>query len=261
VIEDEPKAVHVTLPDPEAPASRPDLSVVVLCYRAGQRARQVAAEIASVLARSGVMRYQLVLVANYTAGTSDPTPEVVRELAAHDPRIVYSATVKRGMMGWDMRTGLALVEGDCLAVIDGDGQVRAEDLLRAFAMLKRGGYDLVKACRVHRADGLTRKLISLVFNKLFHLLFPGLPLRDVNAKPKVMTRAAFERLELESDDWFIDAEIMIQARRLGLRIGEVETEFLALSGRRSFINLRTVLQFLCNLARYRVRELRRRASQ
>ncbi len=246
--------------DPREPETLPDLSVVVLCYRAGERARQVAATIASALAHGGITKYQLVLVANYVEGAGDATPEVVRDLAAHDPRIVCSAAAKRGMMGWDMRTGLKLAAGDCLAVIDGDGQILAEDLVRVFRELERGGYDLVKARRVHRGDGLARRLISLVFNALFHLLFPGMNARDVNAKPKVLTRAAYERLELESDDWFIDAEIMIQARRLGLRVGEVETDFLALVGRPSFINLRTLLEFLANLARYRVRELRRRRS-
>ncbi len=240
----------------EAPAIRPDLSVVVLCYRAGERVRQVAAGIASALVRGGIGNYQLVLVGNYSADTEDVTPEVVREVAAHDSRIVCSAEAKRGMMGWDMRTGLELAEGECLAVIDGDGQVLAEDLVSVFRELRRGGYDLVKASRVHRGDGLTRQLISLFFNALFRLLFPGSRVRDVNAKPKVMTRAAYDRLELESDDWFIDAEIMIQARRLGLRVGEVETDFLALTGRASFINLRTLLEFARNLARYRLREFR-----
>lgn len=244
--------------DSMAQASRPDLSVVVLCYRTGEAARQVAASIARALVERGIANYQLVLVGNYVAGTGDPTPEVVRELAAHDPRIACSAVPKRGMMGWDMRSGLALATGASVAVIDGDGQVLAEDLVRVYRELERGGFDLVKAARVHRGDGPARKLISLVFNAIFHLLFPGLRVRDVNAKPKIMTRAAYERLELESDDWFVDAEIMIQARRLGLRIGEVETDFLALTGRRSFINLRTLLEFLRNLTRYRVRELRRR---
>ncbi|HEV3074352.1 MAG TPA: glycosyltransferase family 2 protein [Thermoanaerobaculia bacterium] len=247
------------MPSPEAmtQAGRPDLSVVVLCFRAGERARLVADNIASTLVARGITKYQLVLVGNYLEGTSDVTPEVVRGIAANDPHVVCSAVAKRGMMGWDMRTGLDLARGERLAIIDGDGQILAEDLLRTIQELDRGGYDLVKASRVHRGDGLLRKVISLGFNALFRLLFPGLHARDVNAKPKVMTRAAFQRLELAADDWFIDAEIMIQARRLGFRIGEVETDFLALTGRRSFINLRTVLQFLRNLARYRLREFRR----
>ena len=237
---------------------RPDLSVVVLCYRAGERTRQVAASVTAALTSHGIASYQLVLVGNYVAGADDVTPAIVRDLAAHDERIVCSAAAKRGMMGWDMRSGLALADGEVLAVTDGDEQVAAGDVVRAYLALRRGGYDLVKAARVRRADGLARRLISLVFNALFHLLFPGSRVRDVNAKPKVMTRAAYERLELTADDWFIDAEVMIQARRLGLRTGEIETDFLALAGRRSFIDLRTLVEFLVNLARYRWRETARR---
>ena len=112
-----------------------------------------------------------------------------------------------------------------------------------------------------RGDGLKRKLFSLVFNGLFHVLFPGLPARDINAKPKILTSSAYERLTLQSDDWFIDAEIMLQARRLGFRIGEIETEFLGLTGRRSFVKMAAVLEFLRNLLRYRIQELRRRVTK
>src|ERR1700680_5208198 len=88
-----------------AQAERPDLSVVVLCYRAGERARLVAANIASTLVARGITNYQLVLVGNYLEGTRDVTPEVVRDIAAHDSQVVCSAGAKRGMMGWDLRTG------------------------------------------------------------------------------------------------------------------------------------------------------------
>ena len=239
----------------------PDLSVVVLCYRSGDGARSCAERIGKVLAEAGIDNYQLVLVGNYVAGSGDTTPDVVRELAASDPRIVCSAVAKQGMMGWDMRSGLSLATGACLAVIDGDGQVLVEDLVRIYRLLRDQGLDLAKTYRTRRGDGLKRKLFSLVFNGLFHFLFPGLAVRDVNAKPKILTRAAYERLALQADDWFIDAEILIQARRLGFRIGEIETEFLGLTGRRSFISMAAVVEFLRNLWRYRLRELRRRAPK
>ncbi len=239
----------------------PDLSVVVLCYRSGDEARSCAARIGKVLVDAGIDNYQLVLVGNYVAGSGDTTPDVVRELAAGDPRIVCSAVAKQGMMGWDMRSGLSLATGACLAVIDGDGQVLVEDLVRIYRLLREQGLDLAKTYRTRRGDGLKRKLFSLVFNGLFHGLFPGLAVRDVNAKPKILTRAAYERLALRSDDWFIDAEILIQARRLGFRIGEIETEFLGLTGRRSFISMAAVVEFLRNLWRYRLRELRRKAAK
>jgi glycosyltransferase involved in cell wall biosynthesis len=239
----------------------PDLSVVVLCYRSGAAARSCAARIGQALLDAGIDNYQLVLVGNYVAGSGDTTPDVVRELAAGDPRIVCSAVEKQGMMGWDMRSGLSLATGACLAIIDGDGQVLVEDLVRIYRLLREQGLDLAKTYRTRRGDGLKRKLLSLVFNGFFHVLFPGLPVRDINAKPKILTRSAYERLTLQSDDWFIDAEILIQARRLGFRIGEIETEFLGLTGRRSFVRMSAVIEFLHNLLRYRILELRRRAKK
>jgi glycosyltransferase involved in cell wall biosynthesis len=240
---------------------RPDLSVVVLCYRSGGAARSLAASICRVLLDAGIENYELVLVGNYVAGSGDTTPDVVRELAAGAPRIVCSAVEKQGMMGWDMRSGLSLATGECLAVIDGDGQVLFEDLVRIYRLLREQGLDLAKTYRRQRGDGLKRKLLSLVFNGMFHVLFPGLAVRDVNAKPKILTRSAYERLTLQSTDWFIDAEILIQAGRLGFRIGEIETEFLGLTGRRSFVNVMTVVEFFHNLLRYWILEHWRRGKR
>src|SRR6267142_179551 len=187
----------------------PELSVVVLCYRSGGAVRSFAARIRKALLDAGIDNYQLVLVGNYVTGSGDTTPDVVRELAAGDARIVCSAVAKQGMMGWDLRSGLALATGEYLAVIDGDGQVLVEDVVRIYRLLREQGLDLAMTYRRQRGDGLKRKLLSLVFNGLFHILFPGLPVRDINAKPKIMTRSAFERMTLQSTDWFIDAEIMI----------------------------------------------------
>lgn len=230
----------------------PELSVVVLCYRSGEAARTFAAGIRQALLDAGIHDYQLVLVGNYVSGSADTTPEVVRALAAGDPRIVCSAVPKQGMMGWDMRSGLALAAGETLAVIDGDGQVLVEDLVRVYQLLRKQKLDLAKTYRRQRGDGLKRKLFSFVLNALVHLLFPGVRVRDINAKPKILTRSAYERMTLHSTDWFIDVEMLIEAHRLGLRIGEIETEFLGLTGRRSFVRASAVFEFLRNLARYRM---------
>ncbi len=235
----------------------PEFSLVILCYRAGEFARKFTARTQKTLDDAGIDDYELILVGNYVEDSDDPTPQVVRELAAGDPRIRCSAVPKQGWMGWDMKSGLELARGRYVGVIDGDGQMPVSDVPALYRMLRREGFDLVKTFRITRGDGLGRRLISNLYNKLFHLLFPGLPARDMNAKPKIMTREAYSRMRLTSDDWFIDAEIMLEARRLGLSIGELPTGFLGLTGRRSFISWRAVLEFLGNLARHRVRAWRR----
>jgi hypothetical protein len=61
-------------------------------------------------------------------------------------------------------------------------------------------------------------------------------------------------MTLTTNGWFIDAEIMIEARHLKLKQGEVATEFAGLVGRRSFVRLSAVIEFMANLVRYRMRE-------
>jgi glycosyltransferase involved in cell wall biosynthesis len=239
---------------------RPKLSVIVLCYRSGEAARAIASNIAGLLDDAAIHDHQLVLVGNYLEGSEDCTPDVVRELAHGNPRVVCSSVPKKGMMGWDMRTGLVLATGEALAVIDGDGQVLIEDLVRIYRLLHEKQLDLAMTYRLQRGDGIKRRLFSAGLNGLFRLLFPGVAVQDINAKPKILTRSAYERLSLVSTDWFIDAEILIQARRLGLRIGEIETEFLGLTGRRSFVRLTAVFEFVRNLLVHRFREFWRRPA-
>ena len=89
---------------------------------------------------------------------------------------------------------------------------------------------------------------------IFKTLFPGLMSRDINSKPKVMSRAVYRQMELHSDGWFVDAEIMILARRMKLKIGELGTGFNCLADRRSFIKVSSIFEFLENLIRFRFME-------
>jgi glycosyltransferase involved in cell wall biosynthesis len=237
------------------------LSVVVLCYRAEEYAREFVARLEQALRSGNVPSYELCLVANFVEGAADRTPEVVRAIARDNPRVRFCAEPKRGWMGWDMRAGLRLATGRFIAVIDGDGQMPVDDVVKVYQWIAGGEHDLVLTYRITRGDGPVRWLFSYCFNASFRVLFPGLGARDVNSKPKVITRAAYERLELTADDWFIDAEIMIQARRLRLRVREVPTSFRGLESRSSFIGVASVLEFLKNLVRYRLREFRVRRER
>jgi hypothetical protein len=89
---------------------------------------------------------------------------------------------------------------------------------------------------------------------LFSVLFPGYPNKDVNAKPKIFSRSFYNKLKLQSDDWFLDAEIMIQARRYHAKLAEIPTVFFEVTGRKSFVRVKHVLEFLKNFLRARVHE-------
>ena len=237
----------------------PELSIVVLCYKTGELAKDISREIIDLFERNNILDYQLILIGNYLAGSDDPTPKIVVELAANNPRILSSAKPKEGMMGWDMKSGLNLATGRYVAVIDGDGQMPLEDIIKVYYKIKNSDFDLVKTYRASRADGLSRKIISAIYNLLFAILFPGLKAKDINSKPKIFTSGALKKLNLVSDGWFIEAEMMIQARRLKFKIGEIPTVFHQLDSRKSFIGVSAILEFIKNLIIFRIREFKNKS--
>ena len=230
----------------------PELSVVLLCYRAHDFVRTSVRTISALLEDEKI-DYELILVANYDA-PNDPTPTIVKEIAQSDPRVRCTTAEKKGMMGWDLRSGLAMARGNYIALIDGDGQMPFEDIVRVYRAIKEKNVDMAKTYRTTRGDDVWRIIVSYLFNILFKILFPGLRAHDINSKPKIFSRLSLDTLQLTSNDWFTDAEMMIQARRYAFSIVEIPTVFKKLEGRRSFVKTHTIFEFLRNLAMYRMRE-------
>lgn len=231
----------------------PEISVVVLAYRSAATITSFVDSLVDSLEQENLL-YEIILVGNYFEGIGDQTPDVVRKIAARDSRIKAVAEIKKGLMGWDMKSGLQAATGRTLAVIDGDGQMPGSDVIRVYQLMKTNGLDFAKTYRAKRDDGSYRRLISVVYNILFKLLFPGINASDMNSKPKIMTREFYEKVHLESNGWFIDAEIMIFTRRLHAKIGEIETVFHSIDSRPSFVKPLSILEFLGNLLWYRVKE-------
>ena len=231
----------------------PDISVVVLAYRSASTIEGFVASLVTSLEEEKI-DWEIILVGNYIEGADDQTPEVVQRISDRNPRIKAVVHVKEGMMGWDMKSGLQAATGNKLAVIDGDGQMPCTDVIRVYNLMVEKGYDLVKTVRIKRSDGYYRMFISTVYNLLFKIMFPGISARDMNSKPKIITRELYQKMNLESDGWFVDAEIMIRARRLKIEIGEIETAFHSINTRPSFVKPLAILEFLANLIWYRIKE-------
>jgi glycosyltransferase involved in cell wall biosynthesis len=228
----------------------PDLSAIVLGYRAGEELRGLVERLLAVLDDADI-DYELVLVANYWPERDDPTPTVAAELAEGRPRVRVVAREKQGAMGWDMRSGFEAATGAYLVVIDGDAENPVEDVLGMYRIMRERGIDVMKGRRTLRYDTLYRRTISLVYNVAFRVLFGTRGLWDINGKPKGLARDAYERLDLRSDGWFIDAEIVIAARKLGLTVEEMPVKFFRNEGRESLVRVGAIWEFVVNMVRCR----------
>ncbi len=193
--------------------------------------------------------FEILLVDN---ASTDDTTSLIAELRNTIPQLKLISEPTLGY-GRAVLTGLAATHGSYIGIIRADNQEKPEDLRDMCNEMQTKGLDFFKAIRAHRqSDGMRRIIVSFVYNTLFKILF-GLRSRDLNATPKVFTRAFYEAAHLESKDWFIDAEMVLKAERMGFRVGEREIEYLPRLKGKSSVRVRHVFEFLGNMLQWRVR--------
>ncbi len=227
----------------------PDVSIVMPCFNEETAIQTTAPELVEVFQGGGV-RLELVLVDN---GSADATGEVIDGLVAKGLPITKVSFEKNQGYGGGILAGLAACRGPVVGFLCADGQVSARDALMAHRLLKgRENRCLVKVRRKFRRDSWRRKIISIIYNGLMQALFGWLGAIDINGSPKLFSRETLEKLDLISRDWFLDPEIIVKARLLGLKVIEVDVEGFARRGGASNVNAAACLEFLKNIARWRL---------
>lgn len=228
-------------------------SVVVLCYRSEEKIIPFIENL-KILLDSICDNWEIVMVGNYIEGSNDRTKDIIKNLAEKDNRLKTVIKPKKGMMGWDMREGMQAASGEYICIIDGDGQYPIESIKECYKIIVSENFDMVKTYRIKRFDGFYRASISKIYNFLFNILFSGLSTNDANSKPKILTREAYNKMILTSNDWFIDAEIMINIRRLKLKFKEIPINFYKINDRTSFVKVNAIFEFIKNLFLFRLKE-------
>jgi len=231
----------------------PEISVVILCYQEGPRLHSFVDRTVNVLEKI-LVPWEIVLVANYWDNKEDETPREAKKIAAQRNNIEVITKFKEGGMGWDARNGFKETSGKFICLIDGDGQMPPEDIKNVYNTIKDGNFDLVMTYRTERRDSWLRKINSYTYNLVFRILFPGVKVRDANSKPKIFTREAYTKMRLTADDWFLDAEMLIQGARMKLKIAEIPVSFDKCVDRKSYVKIDAIFEFIKNLLRTRIRE-------
>ncbi len=224
------------------------LSLVVPFFNEEKSIRRVVTGLVNSFEKSSI-DYELILVNN---GSVDESPQILENLAKKKPNKVkvVHVSVNQGY-GWGIINGLEKAAGEYVGFMCGDSQIRPEDVTRVYQEIEQGNCDLAKVKRVTRKDSLPRKVASLVYNRLFQVMFRVASL-DINGTPKMFHRDWLERFQLTAKDWFIDAEIMIKAKYLNLKIGEIPVGFLRREEGKSHVEFTTILEFAKNMFNYRL---------
>ena len=194
------------------------------------------------------LSFEIVAVNN---GSSDATGDLIESMHRKDGRIIPVPILQNQGYGFGILQGLGQCRGKVLGYTWGDGQVLAADLLRVYEALMAKQAHLAKAWRIERHDGLYRLIQTKCYSIVFALLF-GRGIRDPNGCPKLFIRSAFDRIAPASNDWLLDPEIMVKARRLHYEIAQVPVVFHRRKNARSKVNHFTAIGFFIELLKIRL---------
>jgi glycosyltransferase involved in cell wall biosynthesis len=163
---------------------------------------------------------EIVEVILVNGASNDGTPDVARALL---PSIRIVDQDGRGK-GNAVRCGALAAEGDYFLVMDADGSHRPEEI-PLYIEMARQGYEMIKGCRYLQGGGtddetldrgIMVRLVDIVANMLW-----GTDFTDMAYGMFMIDRQKFLGLDLTADHFDIEWEVLIKAKRAGLRIARV----------------------------------------
>jgi glycosyltransferase involved in cell wall biosynthesis len=188
-----------------------------------ERALQSAREACLTLIDAGeIDDYELLVIDD---ASTDATAAIADRIAAsdHHVRVVHHA--KNRKLGGSLKTGFAEAKGDLVLYTDADLPFDMDELQKACRLMRHYEADVVSAYRFDRTgEGYVRVVYSALYNLLVRVLF-GVRIRDINFAFKLCHRRVLDRMTLESEGSFIDAELIIRTVGFGGKVVQFGVDY------------------------------------
>lgn len=204
------------------------LSVVVPCFNEEGNVDQFASTLLPVLEKMTPdwESIELLLVDD---GSTDATYAQLQQLAKSAPksdkltvRAVTHGTNKG--LGAAMRTGFTETKGDVVVTTDSDGTYPFTEIPRLLSYLGPD-IDLVTASPYHPAGGIENvpkhRLVLSRGASVLYRIFVDPRIYTYTALFRAYRRRLLDQVSFESNDFLACAEILVNARLAGFRIGEM----------------------------------------
>jgi len=162
-----------------------------------------------------VRDFEIIIVND---GSADQTKQHCLDLEKRLNKIRIISKEKNEGYGCALRDGFKAARLDLIFFSDSDRQfdiVNLKDLLQYI-----DDYEIVIGYRKNRQDPWKRKFLSWGYNRLCWFLF-GLNVRDIDCAFKLFHRRVFDKIDIESKQFFVNTEILSKASVLHFNIKEV----------------------------------------
>jgi len=240
-----------------APEGLPYPAFFSLCMPAYNEAENIVdtLDAACAILPEFVRDYEVIVVND---GSADQTGDLLREYHEKEPRVRVVTHEKNQGYGAAVTSGLRAARGDLVSFMDSDGQFSLLDLPRLLVRMKDN--DVVVGYRCQRADPWPRRLNAWSWGRLVWTLL-GVDVRDLDCAFKIFRRPVIDALKMTSTGACINAQIMAQCVRGGLRIAETPVfHYPRNHGAATGANLKVILRAFRELPRIR-RECRAESAQ
>lgn len=196
------------------------LSIFFPAYYDENNIEKVVQKAVKVAEELELKDYEITIIED---GSPDKTGEVADTLAKQYEKVKVIHHKKNLGYGATLYEGFTTANYDYVFYTDGDNQFDLEELKKFIALIPYS--DIVIGYRKKKQYSTYRKLTSFIYNLTLRLMF-GIDYVDIDCAFKLIKRDLFDKIEIQTKDAFIDAEIMIQAKILDYSTTEIGVKHL-----------------------------------
>ena len=196
--------------------SRDGISVILPAYNEEENIRE-AVEDAVKFLRTIRNPWEIIIIND---GSNDKTGGLAEKISQSQPRVRVIHHDKNFGYGRSLSDGFAASLYNYIFFTDSDRQFDINALEVMWPLAKTGVVDLVIGYRINRQDLFMRKFLSRSYNILADYLF-GLDVKDIDCAFKIFKKEIFKKIKIESNNFFVNTEILAKAKYYKFKILEV----------------------------------------
>ena len=222
------------------------LSIVYPMYNEKDNIREAVSEALRV-GHEITSDFEVVIVNDCS---TDGCDRIADELSSIYPEVKAVHHKQNRGLGGAIRSGFDAATKQWVLYIDGDLPIKMDDAKLAMPLTQEA--DIVIGWRKSRAESMKREIMSKAYNRIIRTFF-DLHVIDVNFAFKLCRKSFLDKILLTSEGSFIDAELLLEMKRVGARFAEIGLDYYPrVAGVSTLASNKVVIKILGEMLAYRL---------